>query len=164
MLQLVCLGDRNHTRPNIQSALQGQTLRLLTPCQERLCATMSSTCCLLFGRKSSHMCLTWSMFLTWWWKTSFTGALAYRREAKRVCSHFRKSYLAGCLAEWNKVWTTAVCKWPVWHAHLLNLYYGHATVATHASVGHKCVPVWVWQLLIQDEYKMNTLLRSQQEW
>uniref|UniRef100_A0A8C5PTF5 BED-type domain-containing protein n=1 Tax=Leptobrachium leishanense TaxID=445787 RepID=A0A8C5PTF5_9ANUR len=106
VLELVCLGDRSHTGPDILSALQGQVQRWLTPRQLQLamvvCDNGSNLLSALRLGKLTHVpCLAHVLNLVvQHFLTRYPGLAELLSQARKVCSHFRRSFSASvCLAE-----------------------------------------------------------------
>uniref|UniRef100_A0A8C5LNF3 Reverse transcriptase domain-containing protein n=1 Tax=Leptobrachium leishanense TaxID=445787 RepID=A0A8C5LNF3_9ANUR len=98
VLELVCLGDRSHTGPEILSALQGQVQRWLTPRQLQLgmvvCDNGSNLLSTLRLGKLTHVpCLAHILNLVvQHFLTRYPGLAELLSQARKVCSHFRRSF------------------------------------------------------------------------
>uniref|UniRef100_A0A8C5LZC6 Uncharacterized protein n=1 Tax=Leptobrachium leishanense TaxID=445787 RepID=A0A8C5LZC6_9ANUR len=100
VLELVCLGDRSHTGPEILSALQDQVQRWLTPRQLELgmivCDNGSNLLSALRKGKLTHVpCLAHVLNLVVQrFLTKYPGLPELLSQARKVCSHFRRSFPA----------------------------------------------------------------------
>ncbi|XP_077321726.1 zinc finger BED domain-containing protein 6-like isoform X1 [Lithobates pipiens] len=106
VLQLVCLGDRSHTAAEILSALQGQAQRWLTPRQLEpgmvVCDNGTNLLSALQQGELTHVpCLAHVLNLVVQrFLNRYPGLKDLLRQARRVCSHFKRSYTASArLAE-----------------------------------------------------------------
>ena len=100
VLQLVCLGDRQHTGPEILGALQAQAQRWLTPCHLQPGMVVSDNgsnllTALRQGKLTHVPCLAHVLNLVVQrFLNSYPGMQDVLKMARRVCSHFRRSYSA----------------------------------------------------------------------
>uniref|UniRef100_A0A8C5LUH2 HAT C-terminal dimerisation domain-containing protein n=1 Tax=Leptobrachium leishanense TaxID=445787 RepID=A0A8C5LUH2_9ANUR len=105
VLELVCLGDRSHTGPEILSALQGQVQRWLTPCQLELgmivCDHGSNLLSALRKGILTHVpCLAHVLNLeVQRFLTKYPGLADLLNQARKVRSHFRLSFPASVRLE-----------------------------------------------------------------
>uniref|UniRef100_A0A8C5MB93 BED-type domain-containing protein n=1 Tax=Leptobrachium leishanense TaxID=445787 RepID=A0A8C5MB93_9ANUR len=137
VLELVCLGDRSHTGPEIKSALQGQVQRWLTPRQHQLgmivCDNGSNLLSALRLGKLTHVpCLAHVLNLVVQrFLTKYPGLPELLIQARKVCSHFRRSFpasvrLAEIQREFHLPTNRLICDMPTrWNSILAMLQYLH---------------------------------------
>uniref|UniRef100_A0A8C5LXF4 BED-type domain-containing protein n=1 Tax=Leptobrachium leishanense TaxID=445787 RepID=A0A8C5LXF4_9ANUR len=137
VLELVCLGDRSHTGSEILSALQGQVQRWLTPCQLELgmivCDNGSNLLSVLRKGKLTHVpCLAHVLNLVVQrFLTKYPGLPELLIQARKVCSHFRRSFpasvrLAEIQREFHLPTNRLICDMPTrWNSTLAMLQRLH---------------------------------------
>uniref|UniRef100_A0A8C5QZ76 HAT C-terminal dimerisation domain-containing protein n=1 Tax=Leptobrachium leishanense TaxID=445787 RepID=A0A8C5QZ76_9ANUR len=137
VLELVCLGDRSHTGPEILSALQGQVQRWLTPRQLQLgmidCDNGSNLLSALRKGKLTHVpCLAHVLNLVVQrFLTKYPGLPELLIQARKVCSHFRRSFpasvrLAEIRREFHLPTNRLICDMPTrWNSTLAMLQRLH---------------------------------------
>uniref|UniRef100_A0A8C5PDM3 BED-type domain-containing protein n=1 Tax=Leptobrachium leishanense TaxID=445787 RepID=A0A8C5PDM3_9ANUR len=137
VLELVCLGDRSHTGPEILSALQGQAQRWLTPCQLQLgmvvCDNGSNLLSALHLGKLTHVpCLAHVLNLVvQHFLTRYPGLAELLSQTRKVCSHFRRSFpasvrLAEIQREFHLPTNRLICDMPTrWNSTLAMLQCLH---------------------------------------
>uniref|UniRef100_A0A8C5PDV0 BED-type domain-containing protein n=1 Tax=Leptobrachium leishanense TaxID=445787 RepID=A0A8C5PDV0_9ANUR len=137
VLELVCLGDRSHTGSEILSALQGQVQRWLTPRQLELgmivCDNGSNLLSALRKGKLTHVpCLAHVLNLVVQrFLTKYPGLPELLIQARKVCSHFRRSFpasvrLAEIQREFHLPTNRLICHMPTrWNSTLAMLQRLH---------------------------------------
>uniref|UniRef100_A0A8C5MLY9 BED-type domain-containing protein n=1 Tax=Leptobrachium leishanense TaxID=445787 RepID=A0A8C5MLY9_9ANUR len=137
VLELVCLGDRSHTGSEILSALQGQVQRWLTPRQLELgmivCDNGSNILSALRKGKLTHVpCLAHVLHLVvQHFLTKYPGLPELLIQARKVCSHFRRSFpasvpLAEIQREFHLPTNRLICDMPTrWNSTLAMLQRLH---------------------------------------
>uniref|UniRef100_A0A8C5W749 BED-type domain-containing protein n=1 Tax=Leptobrachium leishanense TaxID=445787 RepID=A0A8C5W749_9ANUR len=135
VLELVCLGDRSHTGPEILSALQGQVQRWLTPRQLQLgmivCDKGRNLLSALRKGKLTHVpCLAHDINLVVRrFLTRYPGLTELLSQARKVCSHFRRSFpasvrLAEIQREFHLPTNRLICDMPTrWNSTLAMLQH-----------------------------------------
>uniref|UniRef100_A0A8C5QL81 BED-type domain-containing protein n=1 Tax=Leptobrachium leishanense TaxID=445787 RepID=A0A8C5QL81_9ANUR len=137
VLELVCLGDRSHTGPEILSALQVQVLRWLSPRQLELgmivCDNGSNLLSALRKGKLTHVpCLAHVLNLVVQrFLTKYPGLPELLIQARKVCSHLRWSFpasirLAEIQREFHLPTNRLMCDMPTrWNSTLAMLQRLH---------------------------------------
>uniref|UniRef100_A0A8C5MP71 HAT C-terminal dimerisation domain-containing protein n=1 Tax=Leptobrachium leishanense TaxID=445787 RepID=A0A8C5MP71_9ANUR len=137
VLELVCLGDRSHTGSEILSALQGQVQRWFTPRQLELGMIVydngSNLLSALRKGKLTHVpCLAHILNLVVQrFLTKYPGLAELLIQARKVCSHFRRSFpasvrLAEIQREFHLPTNHLICDMPTrWNSTLAMLQHLH---------------------------------------